>query len=1215
MLDIPKCPDCGSSMILRTARRGHHRGDQFYGCTNYPRCKGIVNFNNTSENISPSGRKDSGSLIRTIKLPVFLQAREKFQDFQVRFYESLATPKDLLNRINSGEIERDSVQFFSKWRLDYPASNHLLSPQIKQIYVVASKILSRGRLTLVSPDLEEKLKNLFDINTEDFSYDFYKYLFLPIPQEQSHIWFDGRGTEKIFYEKFLPKILGPGYRKFVLTQVHFSSLVPADDSDYQRIDFLITTPEKCIVVELDGPEHDAHGDRDKKRDEMLKEAGYYVIRIRNEEIESNIGPNIQELIDSFKEDNVRSKEEINYADKYLLAIKLSHQLQISIIESLLSGTIDLSTKSNIYFDYESVIFNKREIEKISNAIEKDIRDLLVNLGKLYNVNINTENLYLNINLEKIETKNSIIISYNENLSSNIPRFIIQDISFDHPIAHYARPTQVETIKNPNKENLEYFLKYLFRHEHFLEGQFESVSRALEGKDAIVLLPTGSGKSIAFQLASLLLPGVSIVIDPILSLINDQIDNLERIGIDRAIGITSQITDPNLRSKVISAFGQGEYIFCYVAPERFQTEEFRNTIKDLTVSTPISLIVIDEAHCVSEWGHDFRTSYLNVGRVTRSNCRSNGRTPSLLALTGTASNAVLRDVQRELQIEDFDAIITPKTFDRKELKYSVFECTSEEKFNVMKGCLQRLIPEKFNMSNNSFYQPRGNNSMCGLIFCPWVGGDVGVVKNAQKVSNELGIPTKFYGGKTPKGWRDEEWSNYKIKTAKEFKNNEFCLMIATKSFGMGIDKPNVRYTMHFGIPNSIESFYQEAGRAGRDREHAECIIMISNDNKERTDKLLHPESSVEEVSEVMKNDRDWENDDDITRAMWFHINAFKGTKTELSDVNLILENIEDFSVNQKINIVISRDKRNSIEKGIHRLLILGVVSDYTIDYSSSEFHIQFNAISKDEIIDSYAKYVSGYNKGRVASEVGKLKSHADKNNKSFIKSATEILIEFIYDTIEKGRRRALREMLTLAETPFMDDNQGKDTDTLVRQRILRYLESTYSEEIEEVLNGKNAGLIEVRRLIEGHETKNGEVVGGLRSPKDAEEVRGQTARYLESTPDHPGLLFLRSLSEIFCRNTDQQVVIQNLIAGVEFSRSRYNIQEYEIDTLISWLIATIYDRNKVLCKEVIEILIVKFDDYDIVKSIFNSGIGDEFLFIPGQYLFKKISEDAVKIFNS
>ena len=173
---------------------------------------------------------------------------------------------------------------------------------------------------------------------------------------------------------------------------------------------------------------------------------------------------------------------------------------------------------------------------------------------------------------------------------------------------------------PKEEDLQYFLEYIFRKPSFWEGQYDGIIRILQNKDALLLLPTGAGKSLVYQLASLLLPGRTVVVDPIISLMEDQIDNLAMMGIDRCIAITSQIGNPQDRTRVLQLFGQGEYIFAFVSPERFQIDEFRESLRTLTVHTPIAMIVIDEAHCVSEWGHDFRTAYLNIGKTSREYCK-------------------------------------------------------------------------------------------------------------------------------------------------------------------------------------------------------------------------------------------------------------------------------------------------------------------------------------------------------------------------------------------------------------------------------------------------------------------------------------------------------------------------------------------------------------------------------------------------------------------
>ena len=200
---------------------------------------------------------------------------------------------------------------------------------------------------------------------------------------------------------------------------------------------------------------------------------------------------------------------------------------------------------------------------------------------------------------------------------------------------------------------------------------------------------------------------------------------------------------------LQAFSAGHYLFCYIAPERFQIEGFRQHLRTLTVATPVSLIAVDEAHCDSEWGHDFRTAYLNLGRTAREYCSSDGQEPPVVALTGTASKIVLKDIQRELEITDIDAIITPSSFDRPELQFCVLKCKSSEKANRILGFLNRL-PSDYAMSSSSFFDSSGNATSSGLVFCPHVNGEFGVVEQSRLLSKALGIPVSYYSGTAPRG---------------------------------------------------------------------------------------------------------------------------------------------------------------------------------------------------------------------------------------------------------------------------------------------------------------------------------------------------------------------------------------------------------------------------------------------------------------------------------
>ncbi len=534
-----------------------------------------------------------------------------------------------------------------------------------------------------------------------------------------------------------------------------------ESTSHRRVDFAIFHPQldEKIIVEIDGKQHNNHMEADRNRDEILENYGYTVIRIQASEIQEEYGTQLSKLESKLFAINNDSSEKVDTSitrfKNLFQSIKISHQIQLTILQAIQSNILGLEGSNQWH-------------------IVSDIDRL------------------------------GIFISFSDERSTSLPTFHVQNIFLPFRVANSSFPTTplIGGIINPNKNVLIFFIQYLFRKEEFWEGQFEGIVRALQGKDALLLLPTGAGKSLVYQLASLLLPGRTVVIDPIISLMDD----LALVGIDRCIAITSQIIDIEDNIRAIQLFGQGEYLFTFIAPERFQTTDFRNSLRELTVHTPISLITVDEAHCVSERGHDFRTAYLNIGRTSRIYCKSNGNPPPLLAMTGTASRSVLKDVKRKLQIEDFDAIITPKMFDRKELKFHIINAASQEKPNILNGFLGHKIPKLFNITTSSVYQTKGGNSYSGLVFCQNVRGNFGVENVSRNISNQLGISTEIYSGREPKHWKSDQYLIHKKRVTNEFKRNRFPLLVCIKAFGMGIDKPNIRFTVHYGLPQSIESFY-------------------------------------------------------------------------------------------------------------------------------------------------------------------------------------------------------------------------------------------------------------------------------------------------------------------------------------------------------------------------------------------------------------------------
>ena len=1197
----PQCPRCGSEMQLRTARRGQNAGHQFYGCSNYPTCRGIMNIGAGGTGTASTSGSDVTST--KLSLPRNFVARPRFQGHQVRFFESAALPKAILEKLIDCDIAPNTLQAFTQWRIDFlpPEESPTWTERERQLFSVAEKILTRGRLTICSPHLEKLFhKKFFGIsNTLEECLVSDEILLESIVNNNLDYWFDSPAEEK-FYKEYLLSKYGPAFLRWVCPQVELKSLIPNCSSiqNNGRVDFLICHPTCApIVVEIDGEQHSNQKDIDSLRDDALTKEGFKVVRIPSKEIETLSGENLTLLegLLAFEQQVHDGNLLLSLKSKKLIhAVRVSHQIQLSILQAIQAGFLTLSNSSswNISSDInETGLFDSDESTFVLKSSIQDLLSLLENLGDLYSLQLRegVQNVALGANSQGIH------ISFTGKTHSLLSTLLVQCVSLPLHIANSVFTTSPAILDAPSEKALRYFLNYIFRKEDFWEGQLDAISRTLQGKDSIILLPTGAGKSIAFQLASLLLPGRAIVIDPIIALMEDQIDNLQYVGIDRTVAITSQITDPEDRSRVLTLFGQGEYLFAYIAPERFQMVEFRESLLALTTHSPVSLIAIDEAHCVSEWGHDFRTAYLNIGRTSRTYCESNGVTPPLLALTGTASRAVLKDVQRELRIEDFEAIITPKSFDRPELKFHILSSSSSEKSARLLGYLGQTLPSIFNVSPASFFQPNGKSTHSGLVFCPHVNGDYGIVKISDKIKSSINVSTGIYSGTEPKYFSGNNWGSEKKATSRQFKHNTLPLLVCTKAFGMGIDKPNIRFTLHFGIPSSIESFYQEAGRAGRDRKTAHCCILVSVDDPERAKRLLDPNTKSENLSTIIKS-TGWDDSDDVIRALYFQTKSFPGIAVEKSRVEIVLRALPDLSTKSSKSIKFSNLERNEAEKAIHRLLVLGVIADYTINYNTQEFTIRLAGVSKDAIIETYGKYVASYLSSRRQVEVEKSTRLLILPYAEFALQMVELLLHFIYDIIERGRRRALSEMLLAATVSPTDDS--------IRQRILRYLEATqYSEVLEEILAEEDAGLEKTRDTFDA-----------IRSPNEAAELRGQVARYLESYPDHPGLLMLRALSEVFCRDKNPDIAKQNFMAAIASAEENYSVDQADLFEFIVWALNKLTERDVILAKDLMTETLSKYPERALARKL----VGEmpmPLSILPAWFLLDRIVTNSRKIISA
>lgn len=351
----------------------------------------------------------------------------------------------------------------------------------------------------------------------------------------------------------------------------------------------------------------------------------------------------------------------------------------------------------------------------------------------------------------------------------------------------------------NKERIFYALKKYYGFDSLRRGQYEIINSILSGRDTFCLMPTGGGKSLCYQIPAILMQGITIVISPLISLMKDQVDNLTSAGIKGAYINSTQTLD-TIKEILLEA-SMGEYKIIYVSPERLESKIFRDMIKNLNISQ----IAIDEAHCVSQWGHDFRKSYLQIEKfydILKSN-------PVISAFTATATQEVRADSIKLLGLKH--PYIYKGDINRENLRLTVLK--EVDKLEELKDIL------------------RDNEGESGIVYC----ASRKEVDSLYYYLKDLGYNVGKYHG----GLKDEE----KERFQDDFLYERTEVIVATNAFGMGIDKSNIRYVVHFTLPQNIESYYQEIGRGGRDGELCKCYLFYSESDISRVEYIINKSSSM------------------------------------------------------------------------------------------------------------------------------------------------------------------------------------------------------------------------------------------------------------------------------------------------------------------------------------------------------------------------------------
>jgi superfamily II DNA helicase RecQ len=745
----------------------------------------------------------------------------------------------------------------------------------------------------------------------------------------------------------------------------------------------------------------------------------------------------------------------------------------------------------------------------------------------------------------------------------------------------------------NDKRLQYFAQLLFRKNDFRPGQLPILNRALQNKSVIGLLPTGGGKSLTYQLAAMLQPGVTLIIDPLRSLMKDQYDGLINAGIDTCTYINSAVKNNSERAKQMET---SQMQFVFLSPERLCIYKFRERLKTMQdMNVYFAYGVIDEVHCVSEWGHDFRFSYLHLGRNLYNYVlpKNKENRLTLFGLTATASFDVLADVERELSGNgafplDSDTIVRYENTNRLELQYRVEKIVPErpptsnwdvykaknlqvasyiskipsliselQNLDTIEYIKKRFIEregltdanDKFKIQGilNAKLQTNFNNSWLdisqsykqgGIVFCPHRQGSIGVKDSAANrgISSAIinDFPCKdvgtFLGG-------DE------MNDQDRFINNDLAIMVATKAFGMGIDKSNVRFTININHSSSLESFVQEAGRAGRDKKMALATILYSDY---------------------------FDVDKDV--MMYFHNNTFKGSTHEkqvmndllsIKEINFFItdddtiEELDTDSVSGFLDILLSSapnqnivsfityndinnyegiDKYEYVAKAIYRMSCIGVVDDFTQDYPNKRFRIVTRRKLDGDYFKSLKQFLMRYySVERAEEEIKKVPEYLGKNE---IHKCLGYLTEFIYDKIEVKRKRAIDDIRSFCVQGVNDTKDWKEANEDLKDFIYYYFNSKYAKDDYETENSEPFSLTSdtdfgkessIEILLKYLRVVDDDVYGSSGSPKDSvKHLQGAVRLIRRSLTDkNPALAMLNAFSIAYLGTNNNEVLEQEL----------------------------------------------------------------------------------------
>lgn len=958
-------------------------------------------------------------------------------------------------------------------------------------------------------------------------------------------------AEVDFITKVVPKLLGRGAARWFVPQPPMSLLLGHGGSDdFRRPDFVVAPPG-CgvrLIVEIDGPQHQRASRVDTARDRALERSGFTVIRIPVADLADLESAPLRRLKGAWPQ--------LSAIDDRVRAMALT---PIDVARLSLALTLVLSEvmASEVRRDVVTVAVDGIDVPV--DALTAQL-DLLLAVDRLWGADLFPDCLVLQVggvSVERADTGGRWHVEATDRRQRDPDARIVIETTrtgldaMPHPS---TRPTvvirtagvpcrlpPVVPVGGPRHmddradDDFDARLVVVFQELAGLcapnHGQVAAIQRGVTGRDAVVLLPTGGGKSLIYQLTGLLLGGTAVCVFPLKALIEDQVGSCARIGIERVAWITSDRGREANRAAVVDV-GRGAALFLLVTPERLAIGAFVEALRRGRTKRDCVLSVVDEAHCVSEWGHDFRCAYLQLG-ATLQHATVEDREVRLptLALTGTASAPVLRDLKLELGLPEGDDSIEIRPlegFDRPELCFEVRPSEASRRQAALAAV-------------NSVVELAGTGA--GIVFTTTVNGDGGLQKVADDLHRMLGRQVGRFAGTKPKDFRGD-WAVAKRASFEGFLAGRLDVMVATKAFGMGIDKDDVRWVVHVGMPGSIEAYYQEVGRAGRDGRKDppnKCVLVTAV--RSDTDPAALTDRSVPTAKINVRGG-------DMNTQLYFHRRAFAGAVDEHASLMSTAAAIGMSGGKRATELPFPRgqdedDAREALERAIMRLKILGVVANYRLDYGAKRFEIDTAVITPSAILAHVVAYVRRAQPGKAAMVERGLALVETDTVSDAVTVGGRALIDFVYETIAHSRRVALYLMWQAA-------SDGVDDGDALRTRILNHLD-------------RGPAATEIERMVALPHVVPRDWVG-LIDPEgaafDPRDARGDLERTLETYPDHPGLNIAIAGAEFAIGENPSRVdrAIRSAL-NQEVLRS-YEIDEAQAQEVAAWALARAAETDMV-----------------------------------------------------